>query len=171
MQRIQVLKLVDAIKQSIPSTVGPDALAVVQDVEVAMIYLASHLNNMYDRDAFDTLQVDLQIFLYLFQRVLSEDSVGAQSLDSLLHNSRLSVLSAPNRVTESYALRLWALTPPKNDLIKYGVGQDEPLIKSARGSKKRALDFHDLVDTFHPAMISKIVERHPLPSYATTMMS
>jgi hypothetical protein len=160
MQRIQVLRLVDAIKQSIPSTVGPDALAVIEDVERVMIYVASHFNR-YDLDAFDTLQVDLQIFLYLFQRVLSEDSAGAQSLDSLLHNSRLSVLSAANRVTESYALRLWAFTPPKNDLIKYGVVGDEPLIKSGRGSKKRALDFHDLVDTFHPDIIPKIHEWAP----------
>ena len=160
MNRIQVLKLVNAIKQSIPFTVGPDALAVIEDVERVMIYLASYFNS-YDLDAFDTLQVDLQIFLYLFQRVLSEDSAGAQSLDSLLHNSRLRVLSAPNRVTECYTLRLWMSQPDKVDLIKYGVVLDEPSIKSGRGSKKRALDFHDLVDTFHPAMISKIVERTP----------
>lgn len=160
MHRIHVLKLVDAIKQSIPFTVGPDALAIIQDVEDAMIYLASHLNNMYDRDAFETLQVDLQIFLYLFQRVLSEDSAGAQSPDSLLHNSRLSVLSAPNRITESYALRLWMSQPDMVDLIKYGV-RGEPIVKTGRGLKKRALTLNDLVDTFHPDIIPKIHEWAP----------
>jgi len=50
MQRSHVLKLVDTIKQGIPATVGPLALSIVQDVEDAMIYLASHLNNMYDRE-------------------------------------------------------------------------------------------------------------------------
>jgi len=160
MHRTHVLKLVDAIKQSIPFTVGPDALAIIQDVEDAMIYLDSHLNNMYDRDAFEALQVDLQIFLYLFQRVLQEDSAGAQNLDSLLHNSRLSVLSAPHRVTESYALRLWASQPDMVDLINYGV-RGEPIIKTGRGLKKRALTVNDLVDTFHPDIIPKIHEWAP----------
>ncbi len=49
--------------EGISSTSGPIAIATLQDFEVAMIYLSSHLKNMYDRDAFDDLQVDFQILL------------------------------------------------------------------------------------------------------------
>jgi hypothetical protein len=155
MHRSNVLKLVDAIRQGIPRTAGPLALSIVQDVEDVMIYLASHLNNMYDRDAFDALQVDYQIFLYLFQRILSEESGGG----TLLRSSERIVLSAANHVTEQYALQLWVSRPNMVDLIKYGV-RGEPLSKSGRG-KKRALVLNDLIDAFQPEMIPRIHEQSP----------
>jgi len=158
MQRSNVLKLMDTMKEAIPSTSGPLAIATLQDFEDAMIYLSSHLNNMHDRDAFDDLQIDFQILLYLFQRILCEENCGGIP-GTLLRKSQLVILSAANQVTENYALQLWASRPNMTDLIKYGV-RGEPLVKSGR-SKKRALALNDLVDTFQPDMIPKIHERAP----------
>lgn len=169
MHRSHVLKLVDAVKQSIPSEAGPDASAVIQDMEDAMIYLASHVNNVYDRDVFETLQVDLQIFLYLFQRILSETPRALlQGPDALLYTSKVVVSSAANQLTEAYAQRLWDTCPDMIDLIKYGI-QGEPILKSSRrgggggggGKKRGSMTINDLVDTFQPEIIPKIHEWAP----------
>lgn len=106
MQRINLLKLVDSIKQGIPENADPSALAVIQDVEDVMICLSGHVDNMYDRDAYDDLQVDFQIFLYLFQRILREESSV-----TLISASETIILSAPNQINEAYALQLCASRP------------------------------------------------------------
>ena len=162
MHRSHVLKLVDTVKQSLPNYAGALALALIQDVEDAMIYLASHVNNMYDREAFETLQVDLQIFLYLFRRVVSEENLrNYENPDSLLHTSQLIVGSAANHITEAYAGRVWVSPPDIVDLIKYGVRGEPRMTKAGRGSKKRVLTLSHLMDTFHPEVVPKIHEWAP----------
>lgn len=157
MRHINLLKLVESIKLGIPENIGPSALAVIQDVEEAMLFLSDHVNNMYDRDAYDDLQVDFQIFLYLFQRSLREGGPG-----TLLQDSESIILSAPNQITEAYAMQLCALRFDKADYIKYGVlvQRDKTPIKSGRGIK-RPLEINDFFHIFRPLTISKIHERTP----------
>jgi len=57
------------------------------------------------------------------------------------------LLSAPNQVTETYALQLWASRPNKNDYIEYGILQEK---SETRRGIKRALEINDLIDTFNP---------------------
>ena len=154
MQRIHLLKLVNSIKQDIPDDVAPSALVFIQDVEEVMIYLYGHVNKMYDRDAFDDLQVDFQIFLYLFQRLLHEGGPG-----TLIQDVATTISSAPNQISEGYAMQLCAYSFHKTNYIKYGklVLRNE-MPTSGRGIK-RALGINDF---FHiPPMISKIHERTP----------
>lgn len=161
MHRSHTLKLVDAIKQSIPRETGVEALSIVQDVEDTMVYLGAHVNNMYDRDAYEALQVDLQIFLYLLQRVLGETSrEQLQGPDSLLHTSRAMVAGAPRHITEDFARRLWLATPDTIDLLRYGICGD-PAIKAGRASRKRGLTLNDLVDAFQPVVVPKCHEWAP----------
>lgn len=162
MQRTQILGLVDGIKQGLPPDAGPDATGVVQDMEDVMIYLAGHVNNMYDRDAFDTLQVDLQILLYLFHRVLCEQHATgmATGSNSLMMTSKRIVLAAPNHVMEAYAQLLWNTRPDMVHLIKYGV-LGEPLVKAGRRAKRKTLSSTDLLDTFHPEIVPKVHEWAP----------
>lgn len=156
MQRPQVLALVDAIKDTLST--GPDVTAVVQDVEDIMIYLGSHVNNVYDRERFEDLQVDLQLFLYLFQRVLLHEEGSGP--DSLMRTVVGIVGGAPNHVTEEYAHRMWNFRPDMVHLVKYGV-QGEPLLKSGRKPKRKALSSNDLVDTFQPEIVPKLYEWAP----------
>ncbi len=158
MARAQVFKLVDTLKQSIPPEAGPEALGVVQDAEDAMVLLGSHVNNCYDRDAYETLQVDMQIFLYLFQRALAgEDRSALQGPDALMYTSRTMIAGAPRNVTEDFARRVWASAPDRADLIRYGVLGDPAILKSSGGasSKKKSLTPADLMDTLQPAIVSR----------------
>lgn len=161
MQRAQVRKLVDTLRQGLPSSAGPSVLVVIQDIEDAMVYLASHVHNLFDRDAWDVLQVDLQIFLYLFQKVLCEPGM-CSGPDSLMETCQSVLACAPVHVGEAFAGRLWLARPDTADLIRYGVA-GEPLIKAGRGAKKRAITINDLVDSFHPPIIPK-VHLHAPPS-------
>jgi hypothetical protein len=160
MNRAQILKLVDGIKQSMPSDAGPDATAVLQDMEDTMVYLSGHVNNVYDRDAYDNLQVDVQILMYLFHRVLVETSKTClQGPDSLLRTSQAIVLSAPNKLTEEYGQRLWTSCPDMMDFLKYGI-QGEPIVKM-KTKKRGTPTIHDLMDVFHPILVPKIHETAP----------
>ena len=155
MQRTRLIKLMGFLKQDISTS---PALKILENVEEVMLYLASHCNNMYDRDAFDDLQVDYQVFLYLFQRILRQ---GGPGLGTLLQDNETMILSAPNQIAEAYGMQLGAVVFEKTDYIKYGVlvpPDKTPPIKSDRGIK-RSLEINDFFP--RPLMISKIHERTP----------
>lgn len=164
MQRTNLLKSVESIKLGIPDDVAPSTLAVIQDVQDVVICLSSHVNNMYDRDAYDDLQVDFQIFLYLFQRILLEETKHGGTPGTLLRDSETIILSAPNQINEAYAPQLCASRPDMDEYIKYGERRDEAPIESGRGIK-RSLDLEEIKDCllgqFQPVIISKIQERTP----------
>jgi hypothetical protein len=157
MARAQVFKLVNTIKQSVPVEAGPEALSVFQDAEDAMVVLGSQVNNCYDREAFETLQVDLQIFLYLLQRVLvSEDRHTLHGPDALMYTSRAMIVGAPRYVTEAFAWRMWACSPDMADLIRYGVVGDPSILKSGSAPlKKKGITPADLLETLHPVVVSR----------------
>ena len=160
MQPSNVSRLVKTIKQGIPQGSAPSASAVLQDVEAAMMYLSIHTNNMFDQDAHDNLQVDLQIFLYFFKRALCEEMGDGRTPGTLLQKSRMMVLSAANDIRENYALQLWVSRPNMSDFIKYGV-LGEPAFRPSRGNKKRLLTLSDLVYTFQSTMVPKVHENTP----------
>lgn len=154
MPRTQIIKLVETLRQSIPTEAGPEALCVIQDAEDIMIFLGSQVNNFFDRDAYESLQVDLQIFVYLFQKVLASASrTSLQGPDALMYTSRAMVAGAPRYITEAFAARVWASTPDMADLIRYGVCGDPSIMKTA--AKKRGITPADLLETFQPSVISR----------------
>ena len=163
MQRTNLLKLVESIKLCIPESADPSALAVIQDVEEVMICLSGHVNNMYDRDAYDDLQVDFKIFLCLFQRILLEETKHGGTPGKLPRDSVTIILSAPNQIQENYALQLCASRPDMDEYIKYGERRDEAPIESGRGIKRSLdLEIKDcLLGVFQPLIVSKIQERTP----------
>lgn len=155
MARGNILKLVDAFKTP---GVGTDAIIVMQYVEDAMIWLSSHVNNVWDRDSFEELQVDFQLFLYFLHSVVVNTPPGP---DSLLETSKSIVRSAPNIVNEDYVLRLWNEPPNVKDFIHYGI-VGEPVMKKQSRGKKKALCIQDLADIeSRPELVPKIYESMP----------
>lgn len=180
MHRVNVRHLVDSIKGG---WTNARALSLVQDVEEIMIFLDANVYNLYDRDAFEDLQVDMQIFLYLLHRVLcAAHPQPDDGPDALLTTSEAILRSAPNQVLESYASRLWRQTPDRMDLICYGI-LGEPVTgkfaaataasmsssssssssaAAAASSSKRSktktkvtITVNDLVDTRRPIVVPK----------------
>jgi len=158
MHRLNILKWMDSIKVGLPDDVDPVASTIMTEVQDIMICLSSQTNNMYDRDAYVNLQVDFQIFLYLFQRILR------QSPGTLLQDSESMILCAPNFIKEAYAKQLIAMPLESKDYLKYGtlvLGDNTPgVVKSDRGMK-RPLGFNDFFPKFEPPLIPKIHERKP----------
>lgn len=74
MRRMNICKLVESIQEGIPDLHRESAFALIEDVQKSMIYLSSQLNNMYDRDSFDTLQDDFQIILHFLNRIFCEET-------------------------------------------------------------------------------------------------
>ena len=157
-ERWNILKLMDSIKRSLPDEIAPAASMIMTEVQEIMMYLAYHTNNMmYDRDAYDNLQIDFQIFLYLFGRILRQSPAT-----SLLQDSHSMILHAPNRIREAYAMQLISMPFESKDYLKYGtlVLCDNTPIKSDRGIK-RTLGFNDFFPKFVSPLIPKIHERKP----------
>ena len=101
-------------RKPILDDIAPAASMVMTEIQNVMICLSSQTNNMYDRDACDNLQVDFQIFLYLFQRIFR------QSPGTLLQDSDSMILYAPNCITEAYAMQLISMPFESKDYLKYG---------------------------------------------------
>ncbi len=155
MARGNVLKLVDAFKTP---NVGTDAIIVMQYVEDTMVWLASHVNNVWDRDYFEALQVDFQLYLYYFHAAVATSPPGP---DSLLETSKAWVRSAPNIVKDDYVLRLWNEAPNVKDFIHYGI-VGEPVMKKQGRGKKKALGIQDLADIeSRPELVPKMYESMP----------
>jgi hypothetical protein len=123
MHRSHVFKLVEAVRSSLPHPPPVDVLCLMQEAEDIMVYLSAHVNNVHDREVHESLQVDMQIFLYLLQRVLCEMDRADHS-DSLIASSQATIASAPDKIQAAYAARLWVAKPDMLDLIKYGVQGD-----------------------------------------------
>jgi len=149
MGRTRVINFVNTIKETVPD------VPLIHDVQNTMLYLTSQLNNMFNRSRFERLQVNFQIFLYLLDRIFGDETDSFS--EKLFHDSERIISSAPNMISENYALQLWNSTPQIDEYIKYGV-LGEPI--KFRGSKKRAFDIHDLIRTI-PPVISKIQEQMP----------
>lgn len=161
MARAQVIKLMDSLKQSLPRDAGPEALSVFQDAEDIMLMMGAHVNNLHDRDAYETLQVDLQIYVYLLQRVLAGvPRASLQGPDSLMYTSRAMIAAAPRYITSAFVQRLWNATTDVADLIRYGVCADPGIVKF-KAPKKKGVTTADLLDSFKPVIVSRHQESLP----------
>jgi hypothetical protein len=153
MHRANVRSLVAGM-QAGAIAASPSATRLVQDMEQAMIHLDAQVNNLHDRDAFDSLQVDLQILLYLLHRVLN-GSVQ-EGPDALMAASAAIVLGSPHHIRESYAFRLWHQAPDRMDLIHYGILGEPLLGKFAARRKGMGRIIDDFVETPSPSIVPKV---------------
>lgn len=111
-----------------------------------------HGRPLCSNDTYDNLQVDFKIFLFLFQ-CLCEEAKDGGTPGKLIQDSQTMIRSAPNQITETYALQLWNSLPDTKDLVKYGVvhGSEE---KPGRGIKRPLEEINHLRDHFQSLVIS-----------------
>ena len=110
---------VEGIRKTMPPT-NEQVQALLCEAEELMQVLGAHINNFYDRDGYEVLQVDVQVFLYLFQTIVHKIKVTVK-VDEWLSDSDGRVQASPLYVRWKYASSLYAMDNQPLDLLAYGV--------------------------------------------------
>lgn len=148
---------VDVFRRGMPAV--SDVRRVLAAVENVMVYLAAQVNNVYARDVYDEVQMDAQVFLYIFRRVVRECQ---GQLPEYMNISRSRVSCAAACVRTQYAAHLLA-DRGLGGMFRYGV-VGENAYRHPRGGRKTQPSLTALLETMQhqrPPILAKAHEMDP----------